>query len=55
MILEPGFYEITVENEKYNISKTKITILDKSNFVAEKEMDIILHKGELDAPAATPH
>jgi len=54
MILEPGEYEITVENSKYKTSKTKITILDKSNFVAEKEMDIILHKGELDAPA-TPH
>ncbi|MCX6181270.1 MAG: hypothetical protein NT150_05045 [Bacteroidetes bacterium] len=51
MILEPGSYEITVESDKYKVSKTKITVYDKSNFVSEKTMDIILHKGELDAAA----
>jgi hypothetical protein len=56
MILEPGSYEITVESDKYKLSKTKITVLDKSNFVSEKDIDIILHKGELDIPATTtPH
>jgi len=49
MILEPGVYEVTITNENYKVSKTKITVLDKGNFVAESKVDVILHKGELDA------
>jgi hypothetical protein len=55
LLLEPGMYELTVDNPKYNSNKTKITIYDKANFVPEKEMNIVLHKGELNvvAPPAT--
>ena len=48
MILEPGVYEVSISNENYKVNKSTITILDKSNFVAEKKVDVILHKGELD-------
>jgi hypothetical protein len=48
MILEPGVYEITVSNDKYKVSKTKVTILDKANFVQETKVDVIMHKGELE-------
>ena len=48
LLLEPGMYELSIVNPKYNSNKTKITIYDKSNFVPEKEMNIVLHKGELD-------
>jgi hypothetical protein len=48
IILEPGVYEISVTNDNYKVNKSTITILDKANFVAEKKVDVILHKGELD-------
>lgn len=48
LVLEPGVYEITVTNENYSVNKSKITVLDKGNYVPETKVDIILHKGELD-------
>ncbi len=48
MILEPGVYDISIASDNYKVNKSTITILDKANFVAEKKVDAILHKGELD-------
>ncbi|MFZ9955907.1 MAG: hypothetical protein ACO3E1_07245, partial [Flavobacteriales bacterium] len=48
MILEPGVYDISVTSDNYKVNKSTITILDKANFVAEKKVDLILNKGELD-------
>lgn len=42
MILEPGIYDITVNNEGYQPAKMKIKILDKSNFVPQLVRDFYL-------------
>ncbi len=55
LILPAGTYEVSVSNPNYKVVKSKLTVLDKSNFVNENQVNIVLHKGELDvAPTTKP-
>lgn len=42
MILEPGSYEVTLNNEGYQSTSMNINILDKANFVPQLERDFYI-------------